>query len=114
MKKIVGVLVLLLSFFTYSQDMYFSHDQSIDLKLELLETKSKTYQTYKTESNFPLGPAIMLGGSSFILAGVLTTPIYVGGSTTVKQPFFKQGGRMLAIMTGLTLTTVGVVITIGN
>lgn len=111
MKKIVGLLVVLLSFFTYSQDMYFSHDQSIDLKLELLETKSKTY---KTESNFPLGPAIMLGGSSFILAGVLTTPIYVGGSTTVKQPFFKQGGRMLAIMTGLTATTIGFVITIGN
>lgn len=60
------------------------------------------------------GPIMMLGGATFIAAGLLTTPTYVGGSTTEKKPFIQQGGRSFAIITGGIILSVGCVISISG
>jgi hypothetical protein len=60
------------------------------------------------------GPIMILGGASFIVAGALTTPVYVGGSTTQKKPFFQQGPRMLGIISGVIVSTVGVGVSLGG
>ena len=54
-----------------------------------------------------LGPTMMLGGASFIVAGLLTPPTMVGWSTTQKQPFYKQI-RMLPVLTGTIVLTIGI------
>ena len=58
------------------------------------------------QPNMRVGPAMMLGGAAFILAGALTPPTMVGWSTTEKQPFYKQI-RMLPILTGAIVFTIG-------
>jgi len=83
-------------------------------KIDLhLEKSLKVSSSYQRESNFPLGPAMMLGGASFITAGLLTPSTYVGGSTTEKKPFFQQP-KMLPIVSGILLTSVGVVFSVGR
>lgn len=57
-------------------------------------------------SDVRIGPAMMLGGASFVVAGLLTPPTMVGWSTTEKQPFYKQI-RMLPILTGTIVFTIG-------
>jgi hypothetical protein len=51
---------------------------------------------------------MMIGGAALFVAGVLTPPIMVGGSTTQKQPFYKQGARALAMVSGGIVFTIGV------
>ncbi len=58
------------------------------------------------QSNMRIGPAMMIGGAAFVLAGALTPPTMVGWSTTEKQPFYKQI-RMLPILTGTIVFTIG-------
>jgi hypothetical protein len=60
------------------------------------------------------GPMMILGGASFIVAGALTTPVYVGGSTTQKKPFLQQGPRMLGIVSGVIVSTVGIGFSLGG
>jgi hypothetical protein len=60
-----------------------------------------------------IGPAMMLGGASFVVAGLLTPPTMVGWSTTEKQPFYKQI-RMLPILTGTIVFTIGAGNTLGG
>ena len=55
-----------------------------------------------------VGPGMMIGGAAIFVAGVLTPPIMVGGSTTEKQPFYKQGARALAMVSGSVVFTIGV------
>ena len=61
-----------------------------------------------------VGPGMMIGGAILTTAGLLTPPLMVGGSTTQKQPFYKQGGRAAAIASGCLVFTIGVGVTIGN
>ena len=59
------------------------------------------------------GPMMMIGGATFIAAGLLTPPTMVAGTTNQKQPAYKQM-RMLPILTGAIVMTIGVGITIGG
>jgi len=68
---------------------------------------------YYNQKHIPVGPFVMLGGCAMALAGYLTVPPYEANSTQYK-PFFKQGGRMLAIMTGGGLFVVGATVTIAG
>lgn len=65
-------------------------------------------------SRLQLGPGMMIGGAALFVAGVLTPPLMVGGSTTEKQPFYKQGARALSMVSGSLVFTIGVGITIAN
>jgi hypothetical protein len=56
---------------------------------------------------------MMIGGAAFILAGALTPPTMIGGSTTQKQPVYKQI-RMLPILTGSIVFVIGSGISIGG
>lgn len=60
-----------------------------------------------------IGPAMMIGGTAFVVAGLLTPPTMVGWSTTQKQPFYKQI-RMLPILTGTIVFTIGAGNTLGG
>lgn len=55
-----------------------------------------------------VGTGMMIGGAAIFVAGVLTPPLMVGGSTTQKQPFYKQGARSLAMVSGSVVFTIGV------
>ena len=55
-----------------------------------------------------VGAGMMIGGSVLFIAGALTPPLMVGGSTTQKQPFYKQGARALAMVSGGIVFTIGV------
>lgn len=107
MKKLVLILMLLFTCNLFSQlappkQQY----QKIDLHLG--------YQKeYYNQKHIPVGPFVMLGGCAMALAGYLTVPPYEANSTQYK-PFFKQGGRMLAIMTGGSLFVVGATVTIAG
>ena len=63
-----------------------------------------------------LGPGLLLAGASLLTMGLLTQNDYtvgVGGKRT-DRPFFDQGPKMLAVLSGITSMGVGVVITIGG
>ena len=107
MKKVLLTLALALSTSAFTQ---IAPPQP---KINLNLTSGKNILDNSRDAR--IGPLLMLGGAAFITAGALTTPIYVGGSTTEKQPFFKQGGKSLAILTGGLVLSIGCVISItGN
>lgn len=121
MTKIITLLVLLLSFGVYSQNLVINdgymgstgvmETPTINLNLDMLEsTKSIGYN----EPTIPLGPVMLIGGSAMTLAGLLTVPPMRAPDFTEPKPFFQQGGRMLAITTGIVISTVGIVITISG
>lgn len=62
--------------------------------------------TPSSNSDMRIGPVMMVGGAAFVVAGLLTPPTMVGASTTQKQPFYKQI-RMLPILTGAIVFTIG-------
>ena len=105
MKKIL--LALALTFSTSSFSQLAPPKQKINLHL------STTYYS-SNSSNVRVGPVMMLGGASFIVAGILTTPVYVSGSTTEKKPFPQQGGKAAAIISGCLVLTGGIVVSIGG
>jgi hypothetical protein len=117
MKNLILTLFLTISTLSFCQLNHFSAvgsstNMKFDLHLEKSNTFSKSRSSYG-ESNFPIGPAMMIGGGAFITAGLLTPSTYVGGSTTEKKPFFQQP-KMLPIVTGALFMCSGVVISIGN
>ena len=59
-----------------------------------------------TQPSIGMGPALMLGGATFIVAGALTPPLMVGWSTTQKQPIYKQI-KLLPIVSGSIVFTIG-------
>ena len=106
MKKLILIVSLIVSSNTYSQ--LAPPTSKFDIKL------STGGNILDRGNNIRVGPIMMLGGASFILAGALTPPTYVGGSTTEKKPFFQQGGRSLAIISGGIVLSVGCVISISG
>ena len=78
--------------------------QKIDLHLPAV-------QKYGSEKTIRTGPAVMLGGAAFIVAGLLTPPIYVAGSTTEKKPFHQQI-KALPILSGSLIFTAGFIVTL--
>ena len=97
MKKLILSLLLCLSSLSFAQIA--PPRQKINLLLP--KPSSQT-------SNFPVGAGMMIGGAALFVAGVLTPPLMVGGSTTQKQPFYKQGVRALAMVSGGIVFTIGV------
>ena len=63
--------------------------------------------------NMPIGPGMMIGGATFVVAGLLTPSVMVAGSTTQKQPAYKQP-KMLPIISGALVFTIGVGITLSH
>ena len=95
MKKLILFLMLVLSGSVTSQIA--PPRQKIVLNLP---------QTYTP--TLKVGAGMMIGGAAIFVAGVLTPPLMVGGSTTQKQPFYKQGVRALAMVSGGIVFTIGV------
>lgn len=95
MKKLILFLMLVLSGSVTSQIA--PPRQKIVLNLP---------QTYTP--TLKVGAGMMIGGAAIFVAGVLTPPLMVGGSTTQKQPFYKQGARALAMVSGGIVFTIGV------
>ena len=95
MKRIILILAMMLSFTAFTQIA--PPRQRILLNLPKPTAAPDTR----------IGPAMMLGGASFVVAGLLTPPTMVGWSTTQKQPFYKQI-RMLPILTGTVVLTIGI------
>ena len=121
MKRIILILTLALSTISYSQDEisnldvnYVPTTQSIMFNSNKTPVVNLNLQNSKNGPNVRVGPVMMLGGASFIAAGLLTTPVYVSGSTTDKKPFIEQGGRMLSILSGCLVMTIGVGVSIGG
>ena len=91
MKKIVLSLALALSASAFSQkrpDPKFSH---------MVEVKS--------------GPWMMFGGACFSTAGLVSYTVHKGGSTTQKGDLIYQQ-RLLPVVSGIAVFSVGVVYTI--
>jgi len=101
MKKILTILSLMLCLNVFSQIA--PPRQIVNLNLPLPSNQPEIRK----------GPIMMLGGASFMVAGILTPPVMVGGSTTQKEPVYKQV-RMLPIISGAIVMTIGVGITIGG
>jgi hypothetical protein len=131
MNKIISLLVFLVSFSVYSQDInlningnYLTNTYGSSVGVQYtprVNVNVDLSQGYRIRSSygepsFPTGPAFMLGGAAMALAGFLTVPDYymTPSGEIVTKPFFRQGARMLSIMTGAVLVTVGVVITISG
>jgi hypothetical protein len=119
MKKILAVLLLLVSFNVNSQynvnNSYLATNvasttmsTNINLRLNLVPTNS-----YSNNSDSRIGPYIILGGVVFTAAGLLTPSTYVGGSTTVKEPFTRQLRNWIMI-TGGIMSSVGIVVAISG
>ena len=103
MKKLITILSIMLCLNVFSQIA--PPRQTINLNLPK-----------PTPSNQPeirKGPVMLAGGAAFMLAGLLTPPTMVGGSTTQKQPVYKQV-RMLPIVSGALVFTIGLGITVGG
>jgi hypothetical protein len=103
MKKILMILSLMLCFNVFSQ--LAPPRQTINLNL------SKPIPS--NQSEIRKGPIMLAGGAAFMLAGLLTPPTMVGGSTTQKLPVYKQV-RMLPIVSGALVFTIGLGITVGG
>lgn len=100
MKILILLLALTLPSLCYGQ--YAQSRKSFDLHLS---------RTQRNEPGMKAGPMVMVGGATFIVAGLATVPTYVGGSTTEKKPFYAQV-RNLPILVGSLLLSTGLVITI--
>lgn len=120
MKKLFIALALALSTNGYAQDfvasnsvMYnhnYEESQPINLKLNSTVPAKKYYD----EPQIPLGLGLISGGAVFMVAGFLTVPPMQAPGFTTPKPFFSQGGRMLAIVSGAGLMVVGCTISIAG
>ena len=66
---------------------------------------------YKRDKDRKVGPYMIIGGLTFMAAGLLTPPIMVGGSTTQEQAMYKQI-RSYVFTSGVLTFSAGVVLTI--
>lgn len=111
MKKLILSMAMFCSLGTNAQQMVGS-TQHIDLHLT---TQSSQYKSrYSNQGS--IGVGMIGGGAMFIVGGLLTIPDYNVGPNgeTITKPFFKQGARMLAIMTGGVCLTTGVIISLNG
>lgn len=103
MKKLLFILMMCLTTTCFSQ--LAPPRQTINLNLPK--------PVPSNQSNMRVGPAMLIGGTSFILAGALTPPTMAAGSTTQKKPFYQQV-RMLPIVTGSFVFIIGTGFTLGG
>lgn len=112
-KKILLTILISVSSLTYGQDSYETFDQP-NKKVEINKTSIKVVSKRSVSSVTPsIGLGMMYGGGAFVVAGLLTPPIYVGGSTTEKKPFYSQP-RFYPMVSGGLIFMVGAVISLGN
>lgn len=104
MKSVIAILIFFISFCSSAQ--LAPPKQKINLNLPPVPSSN--------QSNVPIGPIMMLGGASFIAAGLLTPPTMVGGSTTQKKPFLQQMHRVLPVATGSIFLVVGAGFSLGG
>lgn len=114
MKKVFLCLLLL------SSTMALSNTQKSVVLKETQYTEFKTVKLalpkvgngFARKSEFHYGHGMMIGGGSFLLAGLLTGRDYVGLSGPEYQPITNQPGRLAAILTGGAMLLSGMVVTI--
>ena len=117
MKTILLILSVSFAGFLHSQDLAMNgSNHSIMLEgnrdeIPPIDLRLPSNKSYRHDDG-RVGPLVMMGGAVFILAGLLTVPTYKGGSATEQKPFFQQGGRMLAIMSGSIMIPIGSILTI--
>lgn len=107
MKKTLTLTLLLLCSVAFSQ--------KIDLHLPKF-TSTKTYKPrYGAQVSPALGLGMMLGGTAFVVAGAVTGPVTQETETgqIVPKPFYQQGAKALAIVSGGVLICTGIIITLG-
>lgn len=83
-------------------------------QFELLKSNQLTTYSYKYNNNVSnnmLGPGMMLGGTAFLVAGILTGTNRVEGTN---QNAFYDLNRYLAIGTGVVLLPTGIIVTIAT
>lgn len=119
------------SSYMMSDDISYNTTTEIDLHIDNIQLTTSTKSYGYGETTIGIGPGMMLGGAAFILAGALTVPDYecisntgidgggsagyhYNGCTLQPKPFFKQGARMLAIVSGGVLVSVGIVVSLGG
>ena len=113
MKKIITLVALLVATTTSAQSLQSSH-KPIDLHLD--QSQLQLSKPRYNDRSGSIGLGLISGGALFMTAGFLTVPDYEtqpNGTTTTK-PFFRQGARMLSIVTGSALFVTGIVVTIGR
>lgn len=118
MKKLLLILMLTLTQMCFSQDSFRTIENEIKYDINLNLDKANYNTSYKASSynnrgNLPIGVGMMMGGTAFVLAGILTPPTYVGGSTTNKKPFYQQP-KFLPIVSGALFFTVGIGVSISG
>ena len=121
MRKLLTILMLFLTINGFSQSSINNNyltttvtsttmSTNVNLRLNL---NSGFGSGYGYNNDTKVGPYLVLGGASFVLAGLLTRPVYEGGSTTLKKPFYEQP-RSWVMITGGIIGTVGLVFTISG
>jgi len=103
MKKVLILIMLVISTSAVGQVQSIMISTINPLRTPINLNLPNSSLSYRNETR--VGPAMMLGGAGFILASVLTPPIMVGGSTTQEKPFFQQGGKSFAMITGCIVLT---------
>jgi hypothetical protein len=112
MKTILVILLMLLSTVALSnnhksvvvQETQYTQFNTVKLKLpDYGSTRNR---------EFHYGHGMMIGGGSFMLAGILTGNNPVGLSGPEYQPITSQPGRLAAILTGAVVFLSGAVVTI--
>lgn len=107
MKKLLLLLTLLFSTLSYSQDAFYNEKPDIKSMEQAILPKRKIYTNVSFEPK--LGIGMMLGGATFVAAGLLATPVYEGGSTTIMKAWYSQPG-FYPILGGATMFVVGIVV----
>ena len=112
MRKLFITMMLLVCFNTHSQYTLGGGYMTISTPTTTINLRlSTTYRGYNSETR--VGPYLVGGGAALVLVGLLTPPIYVGGSTTIQKPFTQQM-RNWVMITGCVVGTVGLVLTISG
>lgn len=108
MKQLLITLILSISIGSYSQ-------QSYDLQMPKFTTNKKYKSRYGITVSPALGLGMMLGGTAFVVAGAVTGPVTQETETgqIVPKPFYQQGAKALAIVSGGVLICTGIIITLG-
>ena len=111
MKKIIKIIIL-----AFMVNTIQAQDKFLNFPLNKHKIQPLTSDYHRGYSKPTLGPALMFGGGLFLTAGLLTKPpTYVDPMGNIRpKKFGKQGNRMYIILTGVTILTTGIVITIGS
>lgn len=103
MRTIIKILLISLLTSNVFSQTYQSNLQ--DFNKELLTYKPKKKKKYL---NPEIGYGMLIGGAVFTISSLATDWVYVGGSTTEKQPFYHQP-KLYTVATGAILLTSGLI-----